>query len=101
VALQLETVSQHVVVSVLVIVLFSPWWLMILMMVEPGNVSVAYSVSVSLPPGAVSAEPGSVVVRYSVSVVRSPGAVCKTVGPGNVRVTTEVRTTEWLYPGAV
>lgn len=93
-ALQLETVSQHVVVSVLVIVLFSPWWLMILVMVEPGNVSVGYSVSVSLPPG-------SVVDRYSVSVVRSPGAVCKTVGPGNVRVTTEVRTTEWLYPGAV
>jgi hypothetical protein len=87
------------VVSVLVKVLFSPGWLMMLVMTEPG--SVAYSVSVCLPPGAVKVEPGRVVVRYSVNVVRSPGAVCKTVGPGTVRVMTEVRTTEWLYPGAV
>ena len=72
---------------------------MMLVTIEPG--SVAYSVSVCLPPGAVKVEPGRVVVRYSVSVVWSPGAVCKTVGPGIVRVMTEVRTTEWLYPGAV
>jgi hypothetical protein len=84
---------------VLVIVLFSPGWLMTLVMVEPGKV--AYSVNVCLPPGAVKVEPGRVVVRYSVSVVRSPGAVCTIVGPEMVRVMMDVRTTEWLNPGAV
>jgi hypothetical protein len=72
-----------------------------LVMIEPGKVSVAYSVSVCLPPGAVKVKPGRVVVWYSVKVVRSPGAVCTIVGPEIVRVMTEVRTTEWLYPGAV
>jgi hypothetical protein len=56
---------------------------------------------VCLPPGAVKVKPGRVVVWYSVKVVRSPGAVCTIVGPEIVRVMTEVRTTEWLYPGAV
>lgn len=53
----------------LVTVLFSPGWLMMLVVIEPGNVRVAYSVSVNLPPGAVRVDPGSVAVRYSISVV--------------------------------
>jgi hypothetical protein len=84
---------------VVVVVLFSPGWLIMLVMIEPGNV--AYSVSVCLPPGAVKVEPGRVVVRYSVSVVWFPGAVCTIVGPVMVRVMMDVRTTELLNPGAV
>ena len=74
---------------------------MTLVIVEPGSVRVAYSVSVDLPPGTVNVEPGSILVRYSVSVVWLPGAVLTIVGPGTVCDMMEVRTTEWLYPGAV
>lgn len=51
-------------VSVLVIVLFSPGWVIMLVIVAPGKVLVAYWVNVTLPPGDVNVAPGRVLVSY-------------------------------------
>jgi hypothetical protein len=72
------------VVSVLVIVLFSPGWKTRLVIVEPGRVFVANWVYVTLPPGVVNVAPGSVFVSNLVTVVSAPGAVVVNVGPRRV-----------------
>ena len=51
-------------VSVLIIVLFSPGWVTMLVIVAPGRVVVAYWVNVTLPPGAVNVAPVRVLVSY-------------------------------------
>ena len=89
------------VVSVLVIVAFSPGPVTTLVMVEPGKVRVAYSVIVALPPDAVKVVPGRVVVSSSVTVKCPPGAVVTSVEPGRKLVIVEVNTKELFDPGAV